>query len=176
MADDGNDDATVEALTRLARALDTSVDDLLLRAPASWAEDPRPFEDGQVLGSGQCRRLLESEGIGRVGFGGTGGPLVLPVNYVFSNDRVIFRTSRRSPLRALDGLRVVFEIDGVDRENRTGWSVLVSGVARTVHEPLDGLPCGAPESWAGPDRDVYVVIDADRITGRQVRADDARRS
>ena len=157
---------TVEVVTRLARALDTTVDELMLHAPASWFQ--RRVADETVLDSSQCRRLLESGGIGRLAFCGADGPMVLPVNYVFSAGRAIIRTSRRSPLSGLDGVRVAFEVDQVNLDDRCGWSVLLVGVARTVPEALRELGCPTPEPWAGGDRDVWVIVHADRITGRRV--------
>jgi hypothetical protein len=169
-ADDESSDRTFEAVVRLARALDTTVDELLLRLPDWWlASDPAAGQT-MALDRRECRRLLESEGIGRVGFVGPDGPSVLPVNYLFSDGRVIFRTAPRSPLARLNDAAVCFEVDGIDHEQRTGWSVLATGRARTVLDPAGELGCGRPHSWAGGERDIYVVIGIERITGRRVGA------
>lgn len=160
------EEQNVEIFTRLAHALDTSVEDLMVRAPTSWFE--RTEVGDAFLDSKRCRELLESETLGRVGFTGPAGPMVLPVNYVFSDGRVIFRTSHRSPLSHLDGARVVFEVDRIEHENRKGSSVLVAGIARTVDAASLQLGCAMPRPWAGAGRDVWVIIDAGHITGRQV--------
>jgi nitroimidazol reductase NimA-like FMN-containing flavoprotein (pyridoxamine 5'-phosphate oxidase superfamily) len=68
----------------------------------------------------------------------------------------------------LDGARVCFEVDGVDPEHRAGWSVLVTGTARIVRDPHGELHCARPESWARGEREVFVAIKAERITGRRV--------
>jgi hypothetical protein len=156
-----------ESVTRLAAALETTVADLILHAPSDWLE-LQPVEEVKVLGPGTCRRLLESETVGRVGFAGANGVMVLPVNYVFCDGRVLFRTSRQSPLSRLDGARVSFEIDGIDAARRSGWSVLVAGTVRTVIDPMGSLACSVPEPWAAGVRNVFAVIHPDRISGREV--------
>ncbi len=51
---------------------------------------------------------------------------MFPVNNVMDCDHVVFRTNRGTKLGAIDdNARVTFQIDGVDPEHHTGWSVLV---------------------------------------------------
>jgi hypothetical protein len=83
--------------------------------------------------------------VGRVGFSTPGGPLILPVNYVFTSSRVIFRTSRRSPMGALDEVRVVIHADRI-----TGWQVRAAGCSENLHRPrpasLGAVSHGCPQA------------------------------
>ena len=50
----------------------------------------------------------------------------------------------------------------------SGWSVLVRGLGGSLE--WDQLPDqdNRPEPWAAGSRNVYVVITAERVTGRRV--------
>jgi Pyridoxamine 5'-phosphate oxidase len=64
---------------------------------------------------------------------GRGRPAILPVSYQYRNGSVIFRTSPVGPLAALvRRTSVAFEIDGIDEQNKSGWSVLVNGFAEAM--------------------------------------------
>ena len=64
---------------------------------------------------------------------GTDGPQILPVTYQFRNGSVIFRTSPVGPLSGLiRRTSVAFEIDSIDEQNKSGWSVLVLGFAEAM--------------------------------------------
>ena len=59
-----------------------------------------------------------------------GEPMVLPVNHTVVGRRVVFRTFRGSLLHeALMKEPVAFQVDAFDPERRTGWSVVVRGIA-----------------------------------------------
>src|SRR5688500_10742119 len=79
-----------------------------------------------------CVELLRRGGVGRLGFVRDGDVILLPVNFIFDQGSVLFRTSPGAKLEAaLHRSRVAFEIDsaGVAGER---WSVLVNGVAQDV--------------------------------------------
>ncbi|MEV5892377.1 pyridoxamine 5'-phosphate oxidase family protein [Nonomuraea fuscirosea] len=87
-------------VTRLAKALETTVEDLL----GGGHDRHRPPGQGQgqamdepvleVLETEECLRLVAPGGIGRVAFSGSHGPTVLPVNYKYHDGAVVFRTAR----------------------------------------------------------------------------------
>ena len=77
--------------------------------------------------------------MGRVGISVHGTPLVFPVNYVLDGEAIVFRTGAGSKLAAAERGPVCFEVDGVDREHHSGWSVLVGGRLEEVTEVLDPL-------------------------------------
>lgn len=65
-----------------------------------------------------------------------------------------------------------FEIDGVDRSSRTGWSVLVSGrleeVTERQHAQLEHLRGIGVSPWIPEGRDHWMRLVSTHITGRRV--------
>lgn len=163
------------SLVRLAAALRTTTDALLGgdvdRPPGRGRPPAHPVLS--TLPQDECLRLLTPGGVGRVAFGGHDGPTVLPVNYVYRDEAIVFRTGTGGPVdRELchdPGCPVTFEVDHFDDAQRAGWSVLVHGTAHRL--PAEELSrTGEPElePWAGGERDVYVRVVPHEITGRRV--------
>lgn len=167
---------TAEALSRLAKALETTTDDLLGggydRPPGQGPARANPHV--VELDREECLSLLSPGGVGRVAFSGRRGPTVLPVNYKLHDGAVVFRTKYGGTIdeelrTGLEGVDVVigFEVDRIDEAQRTGWSVLVQG-------PAHLLPPGEADSdvsaWAGGERDLYVRVQLHRVTGRRIIA------
>uniref|UniRef100_UPI0038CDB02C helix-turn-helix domain-containing protein n=1 Tax=Streptomyces carminius TaxID=2665496 RepID=UPI0038CDB02C len=161
------------ALLRLAAALETSVDWLRGggtdlppgRGPA--AHHPRLVE----LGPEDCRTRLSSHGVGRIAVTTPDGPAIVPVNYLVSDTGIAFRTAPDATPAAAVGHEVAFEVDQVDEAMRRGWSVLVVGPARTASpkEAARLAELAPSEPWAGGDREQWVIVRPDRVTGRQIR-------
>jgi uncharacterized protein len=122
----------------------------------------------EELDRDECLRLLATEPVGRVAVGWPGqAPLVLPVNHVLAGGAVVFRTGHGDKLRGLGQGPVSFEVDTYDPATRTGWSVLVHGIAdRAQPEDVAHLEL---EPWAPGDKEVWVRIVPAIITGRRVR-------
>ena len=61
----------------------------------------------------------------------------------------------------------------VDDRTRSGWSVVVRGIARDVSEHLAGLGQAAAnvEPWAPGPKNVWIGIDIDDVTGRLLRGE-----
>ena len=117
----------------------------------------------------ECLDLLRDQRVGRVAWCAPDGPVVLPVNYRFEDGRVVFRTSAHSELaRHFQPGPAAFQIDSFDEFVLAGWSVLVRGRAELLE--WDQLPDqdDRPEPWAAGSRNVYVVITAEKVTGRRV--------
>ncbi|KAB8190337.1 pyridoxamine 5'-phosphate oxidase family protein [Nonomuraea phyllanthi] len=127
----------------------------------------------QVLSTEECFALLSSAPIGRIVFTDRALPAVQPVNFYLDGRSVVIRTSPGSKLAAATRHAVVaFEADEFDTELRTGWSVTAVGQARAVTDPaeLDRLARLPLMSWAPGDRDHYIVVDAEQISGRRIVA------
>lgn len=125
----------------------------------------------QELTLAESFELLGTRIIGRVAFSDQALPAVLPVTYAMDGQRVVFRTSLDGPLgERLDGAVVAFEVDQVDETTRSGWSVVMVGVARLAREPSELLRVDRlrPQPWAGGDRRALIVITPGRVTGRLV--------
>jgi hypothetical protein len=123
------------------------------------------------LSDAECLRLLASRQFGRYAHVVSARALdVVPVNYVSRSDgSVVFRTGPGPKLSAADRRDVVaFQVDDIDEDNRTGWSVLVTGRARRMsHAEVRDLG-PLPQPWANGPRHQLVVIEPTRIEGRRL--------
>jgi uncharacterized protein len=128
----------------------------------------------EIIHEAECVQLLAGEQVGRLAFVTGGGPDILPVNYVLDGDAPVFATAPGAKLCATARGPVAFEVDHTCATTRSGWSVVVHGVAQEV------TPCDAPafvarlraldpNPWAGGDRPHLVRIAPRTITGRRIR-------
>ena len=121
-----------------------------------------------------CLGLLASNNFGRLAVSGGGdAPLIRPVNYMFDerSQSVVFRTASGSKLHyLLRATRATFEIDGVDAENRTGWSVIMAGATEEVMQPLEvaRLERLGLHTWPAGERSHWIRIRAWSISGRRI--------
>jgi nitroimidazol reductase NimA-like FMN-containing flavoprotein (pyridoxamine 5'-phosphate oxidase superfamily) len=125
------------------------------------------------LDEGACRQMLARCTFGRVAFvDAVDGLSVLPVNCLYSHDAVLFRTQPGSVLDQLgEGRPVAFETDHIDPVARSGWSVLVRGMATHLRDParIAALADSTVQPWAPGQRDRWVEIDVEQVTGRIIR-------
>jgi len=122
-----------------------------------------------VLEVEKCYRLIAGQTVGRVVYTDGALPAVVPVNYVLDGHHLVFRTTPGSRMaRGVVDQVVAFEVDQIDAEVRTGWSVVVTGIAKALTEPGEmarALGLGlAP--WAGGRRELFVSITPGLVTGR----------
>jgi transcriptional regulator with XRE-family HTH domain len=162
------------ALRKLAAALQTTPAALLgagAQLPPGPGRSARPPVVTRLLPT-ECRRLIAPGGIGRIGFGTASGPVVLPVNFAVVADTIVIRTSEGSMIEGHAGDQVAFEVDHIDEALCQGWSVLVRGPAHSVAHPAELHHVQRDTTlwpWPGGDRDVYVRIIPDRITGLRIQ-------
>lgn len=120
------------------------------------------------LSPDECRQLLRSQAVGRVGWVSRSGLVILPVSYALDGDDLIIRTAAGSLLSELAEHHAVgFEIDDLDGETLTGWSVVVQGVSEPTADP--GLSKGS-EPWAPGERHVFIRIVPASYSGRAIAA------
>lgn len=128
----------------------------------------------RALDRQECLRLLAKVPVGRVVYTRQALPAVLPINFCLDTDAsVLLRTSPDSDLvRAIDGVVVAFEADEFDATTRSGWSVVVTGRAAVVTDPAEHerLSQAGPTSWMPLPETVFVRIEAEMVTGRELRA------
>lgn len=125
----------------------------------------------EVLDRDECLRLLATATLGRMGLSSGALPVVLPVNFRLDGERILVRTGRGSKLDAATRNAVVaFEADDFDPVYHSGWSVVVTGVAREVTDPaeLDGLPPVA--RWAPRGDGRVVAVSTEFVSGRRIVA------
>lgn len=124
-----------------------------------------------ILDPAKCYRLLATQSVGRVVYTDGALPAVAPVNYALDGHRVIFRTSpvSRLALGVVDQV-VAFEVDSLDAEVRTGWSVVLTGIARALVDPGELARAAGLRltPWAGGERPLFVCITPGVVTGRFV--------
>lgn len=116
----------------------------------------------------ECRDLLESGAIGRIGFTDPDGPVVLPVNYVMVGDSVVVATSPYGSLaRNATSAAVAFEVDAIDEFTESGWSVLVRGQTSVI-ERQELSDVDLPQPWAEGIRTLILKISVAEISGRRL--------
>jgi len=120
----------------------------------------------------ECLALLAADVVGRLAVVSGGTAAIFPVNYVLDGETIVFRTDPGTKLDASGRAQASFEIDSIDREHRTGWSVVASGrleeVTRYSSRTLARLRELPVDPWAGGDKAHYVRLIPSRITGRRV--------
>ena len=119
----------------------------------------------------ECMELLAAKSVGRIAYTTDAGPRILPVNYVFANDCVIFRTVPDGEIfhHALSSV-CAFEIDETDEFFESGWSVVVVGRLQlaTVDDFAQMRHGRLPEPWAGGNRYMFVRLPCEEVSGRRV--------
>jgi transcriptional regulator with XRE-family HTH domain len=158
-------------LARLSRALDVTIDDLT--GPHRSTTTPRRSQVTPVLQPmrrEECLKLIDAGDVGRIAYHRADELVVIPVNYCYVNDLVIFRTAVDSAVAQYALAPVAFELDSVDEGLQDGWSVLVNGMVRPATEEESESAHGRVEPWAGGTRETYMVIEPHRVTGRRIRS------
>ncbi|MFE2067425.1 pyridoxamine 5'-phosphate oxidase family protein [Streptomyces sp. NPDC059467] len=160
-------------LLGLAAALETTLSQLTggtANLPPGPEQAVRGAEFAE-LDPDECDSLLGTHGVGRIAVSTDSGPVIVPVNYSVVDGSIVFRTASGTTPSLAAGHQVAFEVDRIDDAFSSGWSVLVRGPALTVADPdethrLDERAHSEP--WAGGDRDVWVRIEPDTVTGRRI--------
>ena len=131
--------------------------------------DPNGLE---ILPPLECRKLVERQEVGRLGFVEGDQITILPVTYAILDGHVLIRTSTGSKMAAAVAERpVALEVDEVDPRRHTGWSVLVRGQMSLVDDPeeITRIDDAGLHTW-GPAGNDYVRLPLDNLTGRVLRA------
>ena len=138
----------------------------------------RDSDDGlerrfEALGRQQCLDLLESHHVGRIAWQAAEGPQVLPVTYTMNQGSAYFRTAPDSILAELaQPTSVALEVDELDQQTRSGWSIVLRGRTSAVSEPEALADLWASDSlvpWAVGNRTLFIRIVPERVSGRIVR-------
>jgi len=133
--------------------------------PDLWSD-----EGLEILDEDQCLQLMLTVPVGRVAVALGAVPAVFPVNFALYGRTVLFRTGQGTKLDAAVRHAVVaFEVDHFDALYHNGWSVLAVGRAEAITDSraLVGGD-GRVRPWADGERDHYVAIDAELVSGRRI--------
>lgn len=129
----------------------------------------------ELIDRSLCLRLLGDDEIGRLAVVSGGAPAIFPVNYVLDGEAIVFRTASGTKLDAVGRALACFEIDAFDRSTKHGWSVVVSGRLEEVDEhaatQLARVQALGVSPWAAGEREHFIRLVPDRITGRRVAGD-----
>lgn len=127
----------------------------------------------EVLSRAQCLELLGQVPVGRIVLTVGALPAIMPVNFVLHQGEVIIRTDTGTKLAAAARNAVVaFEVDQLDDTGQQGWSVSLVGraVEVTAAEQLAELRPLPLRPWAPGERDHYIRIKPELISGRRIAA------
>ncbi len=140
------------------------------------------------LTAGECWQLLASVPIGRVVFTHRAMPAIRPVNHLVEGRTIIIRTHLGAAIasRAATSLSdtagaagssagargeepgsvVCYEADQIDPVRHTGWSVIVTGLARLVTDPgAIARYADTLEPWMAGDMNQIVAIEPRFVSG-----------
>ncbi|MGX5654830.1 pyridoxamine 5'-phosphate oxidase family protein [Geodermatophilus nigrescens] len=121
----------------------------------------------------ECYELLAGHEVGRLGLVVGHQPLVIPVNYGLDGRTIVIRTRPGTILSAADHANVAFEVDDLDRHSRSGWSVLVRGLAEEVGpehraDLVARTHAVGVDPWAPGERGSWVRIIPQAVSGRRI--------
>lgn len=128
------------------------------------------------LTESECWKLLSGVSLGRIVFTHRAMPAIRPVNHLVDQRTIILRTHLGAAIAArattrdsatnTTGTVVCYEADELDTERHTGWSVIVTGFARLVHDPdLIERYSKQLEPWIAGKMDHVIAIEPQIITG-----------
>ena len=135
--------------------------------------------ESQELSQEDCLRLLRSGVFGRVAVMTPDGPHIVPVNYAVIDDAIVFRTTPYSVVGTYGRNTLMsFEVDHVDYEYSSGWSVVARGRGDAVTDArkLDEIAAAwRPKPWASGTRNLIFSIRWNELTGRRLGPIDWRK-
>ena len=130
-----------------------------------------PSERQQVeLDPAEAWDLLREVEYGRVVFTLGALPAVRPVNHLIDGGDIVIRTRLTASVSEAVGPHsmtvVAYQADQIDARAQLGWSVVVTGYARTVTDPAEVARLeGLLEPWVTMAMDTVIRIHPEIITG-----------
>ena len=131
------------------------------------------------LNRSECLELLRRQQVGRIAYTDSVGPVAVPVNFALAGDDVVVRMERSNralyPPNSGPDAVLAFEVDHVDADDGSGWSVVVRGRARevtldAVPDLLRGMSECPPRPFAEGVHNVWLRIQSQTMTGRRLDA------
>lgn len=122
-----------------------------------------------VLQSSDCWELLRGTAVSRLAVVVDGQPDIFPVNSAVDGSSAVFRTAEGTKLAAALAGPVALEADGYDEASGEVWSVVIKGTAKQIkaHVELIDTFDVAVEPWQGGQKQIFVRVVPDMITGRR---------
>lgn len=139
-------------------------------ARAAQQEPARPGGRSMVeLDRDEAVALLGSVSLGRIVFTRDALPAIRPVNHALVDGQLVIRTHQGAELATAahgTGTVVAYEADLIDPDTHLGWSVVVTGFARLVSDPVQLARYEqllAP--WVSRTMEHAVLIRLDMVNG-----------
>jgi uncharacterized protein len=124
----------------------------------------------------ECLELLGQQSVGRLVYHDEIGPVAEPVNYAIAADTIVLRIEGGSKRQAMTQPLLAFEVDHIDPDHKTGWSVIARGVGQEV--PLDDVAAllhelrqagvEPPLPWASGIHNIWLRITIKTLSGRML--------
>lgn len=126
----------------------------------------------QELEVDECWRLTAGQSVGRLVWHSQDGLTAVPVNFTVdeADGRPVLRlrTAAYSAIaRECDDSTVAFQLDALDSEFHSGWSVLVRGKATLAFADEGGADV---EPWPAGVRAAHLTLTPHLVTGRRLGA------
>lgn len=128
----------------------------------------------EIIEEAECWELLATRSVGRLAVSVMNRPDIFPINYRVTDGTVLLRTAAGMKLAAATlGTAIAFEVDELDEQTRHGWSIVIHGTAHEVSGVEDRLEAEdvAVEPWAESQKDRFVRIEIEEMTGRRIPDD-----
>lgn len=164
---------SVETVLKLARAMDTTAEQLL---GGHRDQGPGPYGPAAGNRSGAmtpelCWELVGRHGVARLVLQARtpgGEPSLRVVDYAAADGALVVSVGSDSGLAAAArrGARALAEVDQLDAHHPEGWSVVLSGPARLL---AADDPLAAAYTWRRAPGSVLVAVEPTWLTGRQLR-------
>ncbi|MEO5679603.1 MAG: pyridoxamine 5'-phosphate oxidase family protein [Acidimicrobiales bacterium] len=126
----------------------------------------------EYLSASACWEALSTVEVGRLGVLVNSAPEIYPVNFVVDDHTIVFRAGSGGKVLGLGrSPSVCFQVDGIDVDQQTGWSVLVKGRAteQVTADDLRQVLSLPLRSWAVGVKDHWIRIRPDQVTGRRIQ-------
>jgi len=129
----------------------------------------------EELSREECFELLASGHVGRLVYVDEQGPVAIPVNYAMAGTDIVFRVEQGTKRAALEQPVVAFEVDRIDEEAHSAWSVIVRGAVGEVDvdrvpELIRRMGGHPPAPWAVGIHNAWLRLVARGVTGRRLGA------
>jgi uncharacterized protein len=123
-----------------------------------------------ALSRRECVALLADKQMGRAVFTERAMPAIVPVAFAIDGDAIVLCTASDTRLAsaATSGV-LAFQVDDIDPHTRSGWSVVVVGVAELVEARQEqaSIRC-LLEPWVPGTSDVFIRLPLRVVTGRRI--------
>ena len=130
----------------------------------------------EKLSRQECLDLLGQQTVGRLIFHDEIGPVAEPVNYAIAADTIVLRIEGGRKHQAMTQPLLAFEVDDIEPDLKSGWSVIARGVGQEValddvaallHE-LRQEGVDPPLPWASGIHNVWLKITIHTLSGRKL--------